>query len=113
MPAVNFHPALQERVLPAVTRLDVRVDSSLKHLPLFTSDLEAAAAAAVADCAAGTPAVSAYLKVRRELMRIVGVPCVVVFSGVETGRAEVSLRAPKATDGLYLSGAFQAAGCTK
>lgn len=99
-----FFVRLQERVLPPIASLEVRIDSSLKHLPLFTSDMEEVCGNAMVDNQAGTSSLACYLRVRAKLMEVAGLQVAVVFTGVETGRAEVSLRAPKPTDAPYISG---------
>jgi PAS domain-containing protein len=101
---INF--VVAERSLPPITKLEARIDSSLKHLPLFESDLEAACATVLAASAAGEPALRCYLKLRSALIDLAGggPALAVAFTGVESGRAEATLRATNDGDPPFVSG---------
>ena len=129
---------LEERVVPPVTSMSVRLDSSLKGGPVTQESLEAAAEAAMAEADAALassssddgkddkkdeekedPASSSgatnglghYLTARAKLAAIFPDPdsVVVEFQGVEDGRVEAVVRARRTSDPAYLSGLEESA----
>ncbi|MEW5308708.1 MAG: hypothetical protein WDW38_000646 [Sanguina aurantia] len=94
---------VEERKLPAIKGLTVRLDSSLQGSAVTESDMDSAAASAVAASSSGT--VAALLQCRAQLMGLFGSKNVVVtFKGAESGRVEAIVRAAGSSDPSYLSG---------
>jgi hypothetical protein len=120
---------VEERLVPPVTDMSVRLDSSLKAGPVSQEALEAAAEAAMVEANAATAAAAAsssngddskdgaekdaapnglahYITARAKLAAVFPDPnsVVVEFQGVEDGRVEAVVRARRASDPAYVSG---------
>ncbi|GLI59093.1 hypothetical protein VaNZ11_000782 [Volvox africanus] len=95
----------QARGLPAVTAMSVRVDSSLKAVDVDQTALSAICLQASDEGKKGADGMTTLLRTRQRVMELLsGHKVAVSFSGVETGRVEMLVKAVKATDPPFVSG---------
>ncbi len=76
--------------------------------PSHNQALDEGCAAAMADVAAGIAPLRVYMRLRGRLLSLFGEgqQARVMFTGVEGGKPEVLLRAPRANDPAYLTGGY-------
>ncbi|GIL65992.1 hypothetical protein Vafri_19622 [Volvox africanus] len=96
---------VQARSLPAVTAMSVRVDSSLKAVDVDQAALSAICLQASDEGKKGASGMTTLLRTRQCVTDLLSSHKVAVsFSGVETGRVEMIVKAVKATDPPFVSG---------
>ncbi|KAG2452693.1 hypothetical protein HYH02_002925 [Chlamydomonas schloesseri] len=101
--AIRFR--VTPRSLPALTGLSARVDSSLKSANVDQRALDAICLKATDECKAGVSGMVALLRTRQRVKDLVaGHEVTVSFTGVDTGRVEMIVKATKPTDPAYSSG---------
>ncbi|KAG2427850.1 hypothetical protein HXX76_012171 [Chlamydomonas incerta] len=101
--AIRFR--VTPRSLPALTGLSARVDSSLKSANVDQRALDAICLKATDECKAGASGMVALLRTRQRVKQLVaGHEVTVSFTGVDTGRVEMIVKATKPTDPAYSSG---------
>ncbi|GLC67026.1 hypothetical protein PLESTF_000503400, partial [Pleodorina starrii] len=102
---------VQPRSLPAVTSISVRVDSSLKAVPVDQAALSAICLQAADEGRTGAGGLQTLLRTRKRVVELMaGHKVTVSFSGVDTGRVEMIVKAVKPTDPPYMSGLESSAG---
>ncbi|PNW74532.1 hypothetical protein CHLRE_12g492350v5 [Chlamydomonas reinhardtii] len=101
--AIRFR--VTPRSLPALTGLSARVDSSLKSANVDQRALDAICLKATDECKAGASGLVALLRTRQRVKELLaGHEVTVSFTGVDSGRVEMIVKATKPTDPAYASG---------
>ncbi|GIL84546.1 hypothetical protein Vretimale_14392 [Volvox reticuliferus] len=96
---------VQARSLPAVTAMSVRVDSSLRAVDVDQPALSAICLQASDEGKKGASGMTTLLRTRQRVMQLLsGYKVAVSFSGVDTGRVEMIVKAVKGMDPPFMSG---------